>query len=117
MQPGLDTQYWVGNMLCISPRRQTPRRHLQRHSISNASVLCSKRFYDFIGAVMRTNIFRDASLEVINASFLEEVCRHNVLPFVLPFNTKVGKLSELCGFLKRNGAAEKHVSALPMHHH
>ena len=56
---------------------------------------------------MRTNIFRDASLEVINTSFLEEVCNHNVLPFVLPFNTKVGKLLELCGFLKSNGAAEK----------
>ena len=56
---------------------------------------------------MRTNIFRDVSLEVINASFLEEVCSHNVPPFVLPFNIKVGKLLELCGFLKRNGAAEK----------
>ena len=64
---------------------------------------------------MRTNIFRDASLEVINASFLEEVCSHNVLPFVLPFNTKVGKLLELLGFLKRNGAAEKWFYALILH--
>ena len=60
---------------------------------------------------MMTNIFRDASLEVINASFLEEVYSHNVLPFVLPFNTKVGKLLELCGFLKRNGAAETQYGA------
>ena len=49
----------------------------------------------------------DASLEVINAPLLEEVFGQNVLPFVLPFAVAVGKLLELCGFLERNGAAEK----------
>ena len=49
----------------------------------------------------------DASLEVINAPLLEEVFGQNVLPFVLPFAFAVGKLLELCGFLERNGAAEK----------
>ena len=58
----------------------------------------------------------DASLEVINAPLLEEVFGQNVLPFVLPFAFAVGKLLELCGFLERNGAAEKYVCATYKHH-
>ena len=41
---------------------------------------------------MRTDILWDAALEVINAPLLEEVFGQNVLPFVLPFASAVGKL-------------------------
>jgi len=38
------------------------------------------------------DILRDAALEVIDAPLLEEIFGKNVLPFVLPFTTAVGKL-------------------------
>jgi len=56
---------------------------------------------------MSANVLWDAALEVINPSLLEEIFSQNVLPFVLPFAVLVGKLLDLCGFLKRIGAAEK----------
>ena len=58
---------------------------------------------------MSADILWDAALEVIDAPLLEEISGQNVLPFILPFAFAVGKLSELCGFLKRIGAAEKRV--------
>ena len=63
---------------------------------------------------MCANVLGDAALEVINPSLLEEVFSQNVLPFVLPFAVLVGKLLDLCGFLKRIGAAErKPLMSLP----
>ena len=56
---------------------------------------------------MCADVLGDAALKVINPSLLEEVLSQNVLPFVLPFAVLVGKLYDLCGFLKRFGAAEK----------
>ena len=41
---------------------------------------------------MSAKVPLDASLEVINAPLLEEVFGQNVLPFVLPFASAVGKL-------------------------
>jgi len=60
---------------------------------------------------MCANVLWDTPLEVINPSLLEEVFSQNVLPFVLPFAVLVGKLLDLCGFLKRIGAAETQYGA------